>query len=336
MGISRIERVLVGYSPCYRCGTGVPQAAVGGFSGAEVFRIEAPAGAFALRAWPAGGMGVERIRGLHRLLAHVVAEGVTQVAAPVGASDGRTLIDVDGTLWQLEPWMPGVADYCDEPSEVRLREAMTVLARWHLAAARFEPSESEGRWFRTFEAERSPAVRERLTLLRQWRAKVPHLKDRLRVLPRDDFTDLADGLLAQFERLAGRITAELGTAAPMRYRLQPCLRDVWHDHLLFTGEQLTGLIDPAACRAENPAADLARLLGSLVQDDMQGWDVALAAYQTIRSLTIDELGLIAILDRSGVLLSGLTWLGRRCFDGQQLEGRVLERLQGFLARLQRM
>ncbi len=336
MGISRIERVLVGYSPCYRCGTGVPQAAIGGFSGAEVLRIEAPAGEFALRAWPAGGMEAERIRGLHRLLAHVASEGLTQVAVPVASSDGRTLVEVDGRLWQLEPWMPGVADFFDESSEVRLREAMTVLARWHLAAARFEPSESEGQWFRTCEAEPSPAVRERLTLLRQWHANMPRLKDRLRTLSRDDFTHLAEGVLAQFDRLAARITAELETAAPMRYRLQPCLRDVWHDHLLFTGERLTGLIDPSACRAENPAADLARLLGSLIQDDMQRWDVALLAYQTIRPLTIDELGLIPILDRSGVLLSALTWLGRRYLEGGPVDQRVGERLRGFLARLRGM
>lgn len=29
-------------------------------------------------------------------------------------------------------------------------------------------------------------------------------------------------------------------------RLHPCVRDIWHEHLLLTGNELTGLIDPAA------------------------------------------------------------------------------------------
>ncbi len=44
--------------------------------------------------------GPYSVAGLHRLLAHVAAVGVTQVAVPVASEESGTLVDVEGTLWQ--------------------------------------------------------------------------------------------------------------------------------------------------------------------------------------------------------------------------------------------
>src|SRR5205085_7730253 len=60
--------------------------------------------------------------------------------------------------------------------------------------------------------------------------------------------------------------------------LQPAIRDVHHEHVLFTGDQVTGLIDFGALRIDTPLTDVARLVGSLVGDDAEARRIALDAY----------------------------------------------------------
>jgi Ser/Thr protein kinase RdoA (MazF antagonist) len=85
---------------------------------------------------------------------------------------------------------------------------------------------------------------------------------------------------------------------------------VWHDHVLYTGESVTGLIDPAAARMDSAAADLSRLLMSLVGPDRRRWQEALEAYAAVRPLTAGEGRLILPLALSGTVLSGLYWVER--------------------------
>lgn len=127
-------------------------------------------------------------------------------------------------------------------------------------------------------------------------------------------------------------------AAGIRFRLQPCLRDVWHDHILFVGDEVTGIIDPSACRSETVAGDIARLVGSLVGDDRRGWETALTAYQTVCRLSIDERAAVELFDRSGVLLSGMTWVQWIAMEGRPVDDRerVLARMTTILSRLQNM
>ena len=117
-------------------------------------------------------------------------------------------------------------------------------------------------------------------------------------------------ILTGFGRCAPTIAHELKAAAALYVPLQPCLRDVWHDHLLFDGDAVSGIIDPSAARTDSVAADIARLVGSLVGDDRDAWDFALAAYEGVRPLSAEEQMLVTVLDRSGTLLSGMTWLWR--------------------------
>ncbi len=56
------------------------------------------------------------------------------------------------------------------------------------------------------------------------------------------------------------------------------------------------------------AADISRLLGSLVGDDVAARTAGLEAYQAIRELTDDEAWLIEAYDRSSILLAGVNWL----------------------------
>ena len=129
--------------------------------------------------------------------------------------------------------------------------------------------------------------------------------------------------------------SELLPYRDQRLKLHPCLRDVWHDHVLFEGDTVTGLIDPSAARTETPATDLARLLGSLLGDDERRWQAAIAAYREIRPLSDIEAKLARVIDRSTALLSGMTWLERLFVQRQAYSSpvRILDRLKQIAGRM---
>lgn len=313
-----------------------PESVGGGFSGATVLKVSAAAGAFAVRGWPAGA-DPRRLRGLHRLLRHVGGRGVP-VAVPLLDSTGASLIEHHSRWWQAEPWLPGRADFRASPTDEKLAAAMTTLAAFHVAAATFEPRPEEAELFGGPRHGVAPVVRDRQALLlrRVLGGERTLLTSAVASSPRDEFGDLARRALAEFERTGRRVFRELQlveAAVP----LAPVLRDVWHDHVLFTGDAVTGLIDASACRRDTVAAELSRLLGSFLGDDPPRWDAALAAYACVRPLTADEAALIPILDRSGLLLSAATWLRRRYLFGERVATpAVLARLRETVKRLERM
>lgn len=313
------------------------QTVAGGFSGAHVWRVETTAGPRALRSTPASQVDVARLAGLHRLLAHVGAAGMTQVPVPLTALDGTTFFELRGQVWQLEPWMPGEPDYWSNPDPARLSAAMICLARWHVAAARFQPRESESAWFFSNPAGKSPGLAERAReIVRRGGPECDTLRHKLASCAWKEFAEIGRSILDHFVGLAPRVESQLRIGLEAIVPLQPCLRDIWHDHVLFTGNEVTGLIDAHAARSDCVASDLARLLGSLVGDDCAGWDAGLAAYQTVRPLALSELALVALFDQSAVLLSGMTWLDWVCLEGRTFDDRemVLTRLRTIVRRLE--
>ena len=316
----------------------VPWMGNEGFSGAQIYRIELGFQRFALRRWPAVAPEFDRLSGLHRLLEWTANLGVSQIAVPLKSRSGSTLLQIDGHLWQLEPWMPGAADFHAQPSRSRLRESMRVLARWHTAAQTFLPRSSEHTWFASVASGSSPGLQERCQAIRHYQQDNQAIGSVLTHYPDPAIQRELAAVWKHFQVLAPDIAKQLATAALSSVSLQPCLRDVWHDHLLFTGDTLTGLIDPSACRSENVTTDLARLLGSLVADDRAEWDFALNCYQELRPLSLTELRLLSAFDVSGVLLSGMTWLDWLLVQNKAVtnRARVLERLQTIVRRLERL
>ena len=307
-----------------------------GFSGAVIWRVATSLGDFALRRWPNPGMPPVRLQGLHRLLEHLRRQGLDFVSVPLRTNDGMTLVNQSGSLWQLEPWMPGHADYLENPSIDRLKAAMKALAQWHLAAARFQPEPAHVHWFYSRPAEVCPAIAERLITLRESASLIHRIQDNLQRFPASPLCETATTLVDLFQRHRSSAVDDLERVRDIRIPLQPCLRDVWHDHILLTGDRVTGLIDPSACRTETVACDLARLLASLVGESKPDRSIALDEYQRWRPLSSAELSLIPVLDRTGVLLSAWTWLTWMCVDHRLPANpvRSLARMQSLMRRLQ--
>jgi Ser/Thr protein kinase RdoA (MazF antagonist) len=119
-------------------------------------------------------------------------------------------------------------------------------------------------------------------------------------------------------------------------RLSPCHGDPWHDNLLFSGDELTGLVDYGAARVDDPAADLARLLGSLAGNDRQAWAEGMAAYAAVRPLPADAGPYLAALDETGVVLAAANWLRWLYHEGRPVTDQpaTVRRLAELVRRLE--
>ncbi len=119
--------------------------------------------------------------------------------------------------------------------------------------------------------------------------------------------------------------------------LHACLRDVWHDHVLFEGDRVSGIIDYGAARVDHVSVDLARMLGSLVEDDRALWDAGLEAYRRVRPLSDAEEGLAVALDRAGTILSVANWLRWLAVEERAYEdpAAARRRMATLVARLER-
>ena len=303
----------------------------GGYSGAQFWQLQTAAGPYCLRCWPAAATRV-RLDWIHAVLAHAWEAGIGEIPLPVANLRGQTITRWAGNNWELAPWMPGGATYHSAPGEPKLRSAVELLARFHRATARYE-----------FDLENAtaaaPGIAQRLQRLRQFQAYDPHkLAEAAARVDWPGWLPRAERLRKLFSRVAARIESELLHASAVRVPLQPCLRDVWHDHILFCGDRATGLVDFGAMRVETVAGDLARLLGSLVDDDSGGWQRGLAAYQRIRPLQASERSLIGVYDRSAVALSGMNWLWWLAIEGRRFDGpdAILQRLDRNMARLEKL
>jgi homoserine kinase type II len=268
-----------------------------------------------------------RLQFTHSVLRRVYNKGIREIAAPLETIDGATWVRHDGFLWELTPWMPGRADFHSDPRPEKLRAALAWLARFHLAAAPETPDLGP-----------SPGIAQRSELLERLRGG--EAAESARLLPTlgwPEFADRGKRVLAAFEKRAAGMERLLSESQTLSCPLQPCIRDIWHDHVLFEGDRVSGVVDFGAMRTECIAGDIARLLGSLVGDDGDLRRVGLEAYCENRPLTESERRLLPPFDASEVLLSGMNWLRWICLERRRFDqpDRVLARLDEILSRLER-
>jgi homoserine kinase type II len=220
---------------------------------------------------------------------------------PLADRQGRTFVRYAGHLWELTYWMPGRADFRSDPRPSRLQAAMATLAEFHRAAATFSgygPRQGP-----------SPGISQRLEMVNRFaQSDLEALCRHLAARPWLEFHDRAWHLLTLARIALDLVREVLHRASHLRVPLQPCICDVWHDHVLFSGDRVTGLVDFGAMRVESVAADVARLLGSMAGDDENLWRVGLDAYHAERPLSGDERALVGPLDQSGVLLAAIHWV----------------------------
>jgi homoserine kinase type II len=226
-------------------------------------------------------------------------------------SDGAgilSVVDSDriGVTWGLSTWLPGIADYWSRPTAEKLNDAFATLARLHVQASDYA-YEDKGKARRM---DCSPAAQtrsKRLTEIAE--GGMAGLRHGLRHAEESQEKRLADEALGLLERnlAAQHRVAEYWSS--VRLPLQWRLGDVWHDHVLFTGDRVTGIIDFGAAGIDSPAGDVARLLGSLVGDDRERWRAGLAAYESVRPMAETERAAVEFFDTTGTVLSAANWVG---------------------------
>jgi len=320
---------------------------VQGFSGSRVFVVEFPdvPERFVLKCFHATASR-EHAAFVHDLMRHVRGEGVAQVAEVIPTLGGDTIVrDADGRLWELVRLMPGVPVPCPTPAQAAA--AATALARLHLAAARLATHPPR--------RDVSPGLVRRIERARElyatpWQASREAWSRAARErMPADLHAALEARLTMAIELFtASDGNAFLARANKMRPQscvIQPVLRDVWCDHVLFAerhGDAVTAIIDLHAAGIDTPATDLARLVGSW--DAPAGgerlslgerWPDAFAAYGAVRPLSPVESTLVPVLHATGILFGLDNWFHWTMEEHREFSEpqRMLERIDRLLTEL---
>jgi Ser/Thr protein kinase RdoA (MazF antagonist) len=325
-----------------------PVAGAPGLSGARVWRVVVGDREFALRRWPPQ-MHADRLAMIHVFQTVLGAYGPPIVPLLQKTIDGATSAVVEGRLWELASWRPGAADFRARPTAARLTAAMRALAAIHETAHQhivtpwpFRFEARHGRTAATSERRRSATAAQRGERLGRLVSAAG--RDELRcALNRASSADepLVAEVVARIERLAPLVHAKAVHWQEQDLPLQYRLGDIHHDHVLFVDDDVTGIIDFGGVEFGAPAADVARLLGSLVGRDRERWRLALEAYRTVRPWSDQETAAAEFFDSSGVVVAAANWVawlwpapGVAGFQGDRAAG--IERLRQLLARLREL
>jgi Ser/Thr protein kinase RdoA (MazF antagonist) len=248
-----------------------------GFSGARIWR--SPLG-WRLKAWPRDDVSAEHLRETHAWMRH--AELLSFVPRVLLTKTGDSVV-VDGPwLWDIVTWMPGEPSLRN-PTPVQLAAAGRAVAQlhvcWQTSMRRTGPC---------------PAVQRRCEALK----RIPNLAPS----PARDLVALVRHLQApSFNALSPWHSS---------FPLQPCLCDLRAEHVLFTGDNVSGLIDFGSAKIDYPMVDLARLLGDCFGGDTSRWQPFLDAYHSIRPLSPADHLLMSALEQTGAVIALLTWIER--------------------------
>ncbi len=292
-----IARLLAEHFPCGEV-SAVTANPGRGFSEANLYRVKADSGTFALRSWEASAERRGRLEAVFDVIRFACESGCGAfLSLPLATRQGEWLVEQQGRLWQLSRWLEGQADFNQAPSLSRLEGAVSALARFHQATARLR--------CRTGICNAIPCR------LVECRAVANYLEILLEPIQREPNPRLQRVAWELWQRIAFQSQGLFERGQPLgrlTCRSQPIFGDAWHDNLIFDGARFSGFIDYTAVHDDAVSVDLARLLGSLQWEGRIPWDLGLTTYEAIRPLTEEEKKIIPWLHESGLVLGGLNWL----------------------------
>jgi Ser/Thr protein kinase RdoA (MazF antagonist) len=308
-------RVLVQW-PVTRQGAVVSPAPSRGLSGAGVWKVAADGEEFALRRWP-HQMHAEQLSLIHTVQALLGAYGPPVVPRLQYTESGATLVTMEDCFWELATWRPGFADFRAQPTPARLRGAMRTLAHIHQTANErivtpwpLHLELDYGRAVASSQRLRSKSAHRRALRLGELvKAEGQAALHNALARTPPELTPLVRDGIALIRELAPMEHAKSLHWQRQDLALQYRLGDVHHDHVLFVGDEVTGIIDFGAVDFDSPAGDVARLLGSLVGDDREQWAQGLEAYRSVWRLTPLEAEAAAYFHTSGMVIAAANWIG---------------------------
>jgi len=276
-----------------------PHSESTGLSGALVWRVTHGGMSLCLKRWPKGYPSPAELSSMHDLLQHVTRSGIRIVPVPLITSEGRSILHIDDFLWELTPWLPGEPYNRNKPNSRRSDAAMRCLAQFHLAASSLT----------TPSVGLSPGLFSRREILRDLLCgQLDNLQEAVFDKPPSELRSLAGEILIQVQRRLPTVLDDIEESANLPLSLQWCIRDVKCDHILFMGEQVTGLIDFGAAAIDSVVGDVARLAGSMIVGGCPEWGPAVKAYSEVRPLSTDERRVMDCYDRGGTVASAANWL----------------------------
>lgn len=291
--------------------------AASGFSGSNVFRVklknEVIATELALKQYPLDQPVHTSLATIHTWMEQARSNGITIIPTVQRTLTQQSFHVMDGHSWELHSWMPGQP--ASDPSAEQLQQAVQQLHRLHQTWRRLHPPISAP----------CPAVQLQYQRLIEWRTEE---WDQLRRQGSPIATQAA--LFLQ-----GRIPQAIHTLQPWLNRkvlVQPCLADIWADHLLFEQNKLTGLIDFGGARLDHPAQDLARLISSWSLTASRPLDKCLLEYPD-QSDSFQSLS--NMLAQTGLIVSLSNWLRWLFLEQRSFANRArcLQRMQQIYVRL---
>jgi len=278
----------------------------GGFSGVKLWKYKSGAGPLVVRAWPE-----ERTDRTHLIRIHGwvnQAKDLKFVPVPLRDRLGLTLQEHRNRYWEVTPWMPGSAKSGPSLSRDCLVAGFRAIASFHQRLGD-----------RTILAP-SPGLQTRLIELEQL------LAEGLSTLERAIATGAGEpghaeavNWLDLARRFAPKYHPILKAGSTIPCRLQPCLRDLRAEHMLYEANELTGLVDYGAMRVDAIPGDLARLLAEWNLVDPWTRGIVLRAYSEIRPLDSAEERLIEVFEGSAALLGASHWIRWHYVDRRTFE-----------------
>jgi len=338
MDIKTIRTVLSEYPKDYRIGKIYPLLHLAGLSEAECWMVETMSGNFCLRGQSQEVLSINRLQYIQSVLWHAVYEGFDLVPLPIETRQHKGIVECDGQLWELLPWLEGhKIDFFEKVDSTQIVSAMLSLAQFHEVTSTFPlPNEPLGL---------SPTIQKYFTRWKNWvGGDIHELASRIRTRQRET-SELQEVelireslvLLDHFLMFGGEAMTMFTRGSRLPVPIQPVIGNISRRHLLFDEDGLCGMIDFKELGADSVSLDIASLLGDLAGNDPKLWSYGLKAYRSIRPLSDEELYLMIAFDFAEMILVGLEWmdllfLKQREFRQEQKQA-ILERLRRQTGRL---